>query len=303
MSMFHWKKKTDAANEQPSETQSPKNKREEEKLNPEKLSPGKLKSGKQPEMEENGESIINGILQEAREEAEKQVSQAKKSAAQREKTWKSQARRLRNEAQQEAEEKAEDIRRSGRSRQKIEEKKRRLQLQEQLVSAVLDKALNDIEGMIDADGYAEVLENLITEAALGIQTDEAVVSASAKEKPLISDSILRSAEKRTKKISGRSIKLSLSSDQPLPGQGLVLSSPDGSVAFSNQIRVRLLRNQSEIRHMIYKDLLSDTGDSKRNTDNGDAEDTDAAESGKAGINKAGKSLKDEESGKKGEETE
>lgn len=227
--------------------------------------------------QQGGESIIQGILQEARDEAARIVAQAEKSAAQREKSWSITAGRLQAEAEKEAEEKYEEIIRTGESRLKIEEKKRKLQLSELAADEVLNEALLSAEAMVKTEEYRQVLEDLITEAALGIQTDTAAVSASAREIPLITEDLLRAAENRVRQLSGRSIKLVPAEGQPQPGQGVLLTSLDGTVAFSNQIRIRLLRYQSEIRRLIYRKLLS-AGDGKNSqTAKKDSSEGDSAE--------------------------
>jgi len=219
------------------------------------------------------DSIIQGIQQEAQQEADKLIEQAEKSASDRRKSWEKQAERIMQEAGQEAEERAEEIWKAGQSRLAVELKKRRLQLHEQAVNEVINQALSDIEKMIGSEAYTAVLEDLITEAALGIRADKAVVLSSAKEASLITDTMLKTVRERVKETSGRDIRLTFSSDEPLSGQGIMLKSEDGSVAFSNQIRVRLLRYQSEIRHLIYRKLLSETSDTAHTSGNSGNSDT------------------------------
>ncbi len=227
--------------------------------------------------QQGGESIIQGILQEARDEAARITAQAEKSAAQREKSWSITAKRLQAEAEKEAAEKHEEIIRTGESRLKIEEKKRRLQLSEQAAEEVLNEALRSAETMVKTKEYRQVLENLITEAALGIQTDQAAVSSSVREIPLITEDLLQAAENRVRQLSGRSIKLVPAEGQPRPGQGVLLTSLDGTVAFSNQIRIRLLRYQSEIRRLIYRKLLSAGEGKNSQTAKKDFSEGDSAE--------------------------
>lgn len=203
------------------------------------------------------DAIIKGILNEANEEASRLISKAEKSAFSLEKSWQVQHERLKAESIREAQQKKDEILRDGRSQLATNEKRRLLQLSEQLQSEVIEQALQTAEELITHVDYPQILVDLITEAALGIQTNQAEVSASALEVPLITSSMLRTAEARVMEISGRSIELLPSDRQPLPGQGVVLTSLNGTVAFSNQIRVRLLRFQSEIRHLIHKELLSE----------------------------------------------
>ncbi len=204
-----------------------------------------------------GDAIIQGILNEANDEASRLISKAEKSAFSLEKSWQVQHERLKAESILEAQKKKDEVLQDGRSQLAINEKRRLLQLSEQLQSEIIEQALHTAEKLIPHVNYPGILVDLITEAALGIQTTQAEVAASALEVPLITSSMLRAAEARVKEISGRSIELFPSDGQPLPGQGVVLTSLNGTVDISNQIRVRLIRFQSEIRHLIHKELLSD----------------------------------------------
>jgi len=203
------------------------------------------------------DAIIQGILNEANNEASLLISKAEKHAVFLEKSWQVQFERLKAESILEAQHNKDEIIKNGRSQLAINEKRRLLQIIEQLQSEVIEQALHTAENLITNVNYPQILVDLITEAALGIQTDQSSVAASALEIPLITRSMLETAEARVMEISGRSIELFPADGQPLPGQGVILTSPNGSVAFSNQIRVRLLRFQSEIRHLIYRELLTD----------------------------------------------
>jgi vacuolar-type H+-ATPase subunit E/Vma4 len=211
------------------------------------------------EQQEGSDAIIAGITAEAQVQAAALIEQAERTAGQKLKSWELQKSRLRDEARAEAEAKAEELRRSGYSRLKIDQRKRRLQLHEQLVGELTQQALSDTQALIETDRYPAILQGLIAEAAIGIRTETAIVSSSAQELPLITDSLLEAVIAQVKDETGRAMNLTVSGSEPLPGQGVILTSEDGNVAFSNQIRTRLLRYQSEIRHLIYRRLLTGEG--------------------------------------------
>ncbi len=206
--------------------------------------------------QEGNLSLVEGILEQAKREAEKIKSDARRSAEQRKAAWEKQALRLRAEAEEEAQRQYDDIVSAGASRLESARKNRTLQLSERVIGAVIEAAIDAVEKEIDNKAYPAVLEDLITEAALGIQTEQATVAVSAEETALLTEELLRRVEKRVKDISGRSMILQADAEHPLAGQGPVLTSPDNMVAYNNQIRTRLLRSQSEIRHLIYRMLLN-----------------------------------------------
>jgi vacuolar-type H+-ATPase subunit E/Vma4 len=206
--------------------------------------------------QEGSLSIVEGILEQARREAEQILTDARTSAGQRRTAWEKQALRLRSEAEEEAQRQYDEIISAGASRLESARKNRTLQLSERVINSVIDAALDAVEAEIGSESYPAVLEDLITEAALGIQTERATVAVSAEETALVCEELLKRAEKRVKAIAGRSMILQADPEHPLAGQGPVLTSPDNTVAYSNQIRTRLLRSQSEIRHLIYRMLLT-----------------------------------------------
>ena len=200
-------------------------------------------------------SLLEGIALDAKKQAEEILAQARQNREAHEKAWEAQKGQLLEAAKVEAERKKQEILHLGETRLHMEEKRRALQLRDMLVDRVLQEALKRIEAMIPQSSYPDLLEALILEAALGIHREEVVVAASAPERPLITEELLDRVAARVTEISGRTISLTLAEGQPLPAQGVVLTSDDGAVAFSNQIPVRLLRYQSEIRHLMYQRLF------------------------------------------------
>lgn len=208
------------------------------------------------EQQEGSDAIIEGINAEAQKQSAELIEQAEKAVGQKLKSWELQKRRMRADARQDAEAKAEQLRTNGQSRLKMAQRRRDLQLQELLVSEITQEALEAAEALIGGPTYEEILEGLIVEAAIGIRCDTAIVSSSAQELPMITEALLQRVVEELKERTGRQMSLRLSQEAPLPGQGVLLSSEDGKVAFSNQIRTRLLRYQSEIRHLIHRRLLT-----------------------------------------------
>jgi len=94
----------------------------------------------------------------------------------------------------------------------------------------------------------------VVEAAIGLGADEAEVNASPDELRLIDAAFLKEARDKVKELVLRKVTVTRSASTPLLLQGIVMSSADGRTAYNNQIRTRLLRNQSAIRKLIYERL-------------------------------------------------
>jgi vacuolar-type H+-ATPase subunit E/Vma4 len=199
--------------------------------------------------------IIRGIRAQAEQEAENIVRQARESAENRLEAMNRQAQREREEIAREADEKKEQILSTARSTYEIQERRRRLMMQEKITSQVISRARELIEEMIGTEQYSSVLEQLITEAAAGINTDQAYIRTSAREKVLIDEAMIARVQQRIQELTGKTIDLHISDAQPLQAQGVILSSEDGSVSLSNLIVDRMRRMNSEIRRRIHRQLF------------------------------------------------
>ena len=105
--------------------------------------------------------------------------------------------------------------------------------------------------------YRSVLINWITEAFIGLDMESAEVNASEKERALINDQLLLEVRERIHMRTDRQAELKLSDLEPLKSHGVVLTAADGRTAFNNQVKTRMLRNQREIRTLIYNTLFTD----------------------------------------------
>ena len=99
--------------------------------------------------------------------------------------------------------------------------------------------------------YRTALLQWIVEAARGLNMDAAEINASAAERKLIDKNLLDEAMKMLE----QKVALTLSKDDPLSGQGVVLTSVNGRLAFNNQVRTRIQRHQREIHGLIHDVLF------------------------------------------------
>ena len=217
--------------------------------------------GKQSmESDEKGkEQLISGILRDARGEAEAITRESEKAVRERAEAVRGQADRIIREAGEKAREDAEAVRENSRRAAETELQRIRLKTQKELLGRIIREAQAKIEAMMEDRGYRDILRDWIVEAALGLSVDEAVVNASRREMDFIDVALLTEASGAVEKISGRKIKLKKSEENPLPAQGVVLTSADGKTAFNNQVHVRLLRYQSEIRSLVSRRIFTEDG--------------------------------------------
>jgi len=129
-------------------------------------------------------------------------------------------------------------------------------MRDALVHRIMDRVEERFGSMIDEPDYRTTLTNWVVEAAIGLEADAAQVNASHRERPLIDAAMLQRVAERVRAQTGKQVTLTLSEGPPLKGQGVILTTMDGRMAFNNQVRTRMLRKQREIQKQIYDRLFA-----------------------------------------------
>lgn len=198
-------------------------------------------------MEKN--TLLTGIIEKARSEADHLVETAGKQAELRRKAQQAAVAKLHEEDDRKIAEFRETARR--RSLSVITSEKRRMALKrrEELTSGVIEQAKQLLAEQITGSDYEDFLVRCIAEGAVGVNRDEVVVSCSRKES--ISAGMVEKAEKLVFESLGRRVLIHVSKET-LPDLGVVVASADGKVSFSNQIAARFRRYNQDIMEIISK---------------------------------------------------
>ncbi len=200
--------------------------------------------------------LVERILADARGEAERIVAEAEQTAAKRRGAGAEERRALGRQTDERIAERMEALRRNTASRVNVETRRARLRVRDRIVVEAQDSARARLSAMIGSPEYRVILIGWIAEAAVGLGEQQAEVNASAAERAVIDRGLLAEAEQEVLRSVGRDVWLALSKAQPLIGQGVVLTSPNGRVAYNNQVATRLLREQTRIRSLIHKALFA-----------------------------------------------
>lgn len=198
--------------------------------------------------------LIAGIKKDAQIEADKIIADAKKIVEQRRAAGERQVAAILKDAKQKAQEQVEAIKKNMSSTISVETRRISLRVRDMVIHKTLKYVQDKLESMMGKPGYRQVLIEWIVEASIGLNAREAEINLSAKELPFFEDNILPEAEAKIKELTGRTVILTKSQDNPLLAQGVVLTAKNKRVAFNNQVPTRLLRYQSEIRKIIYDEL-------------------------------------------------
>jgi len=204
-------------------------------------------------MNQSKEILIAGIEADARQEEEKILAEAEQQAADKRKYGGQKIESVLADARQRAEKQAEEIKRKMVSSVELEVRRRSLRLRDTILRDLMKQVEDRMKTRIATSGYRAVLRHWIVEAAQGLNVDAAEVNASAAERGLIDEALLREAME----VLGHKVALTLSKADPLSGQGVVLTSTNGRLAFNNQVRTRIQRHQREVHALIHEALFEE----------------------------------------------
>ena len=202
-------------------------------------------------MNQSKDILIAGIEADATQEEEKILAEAEQQAADKRKYGDQKIESILADTRARAEKQAEDIKRKGVSSVELEVRRRSLRLRDTILQDLIKQVEERMQTRIARPDYRTALLQWIVEAARGLNMDAAEINASAAERKLIDKNLLDEAMKMLE----QKVALTLSKDDPLSGQGVVLTSVNGRLAFNNQVRTRIQRHQRDIQNLIHEALF------------------------------------------------
>ena len=207
--------------------------------------------------EKGKDELISGIESDARIEEEEIIKEAEKRAAEKRKYSEKKIEALLNDARSEAKTQAEAVERKMLSAVDLELKRHSMSVRSALIQDIMNRVENKLASMTGDANYRSVLIDWITEAFIGLGAEAAQINTSQKERAFIDNQLLSEVKEKIHKQTNRQAQLKLSDAEPLKSQGVVLTAADERTAFNNQVKTRMLRNQREIRTLIYNAVLAD----------------------------------------------
>jgi len=208
-------------------------------------------------IEKGKASLLSGIESGVRAEERQIIKEAEKQAEDKRKYARKKAESILNDARKKGLEQAEVVKKKILSDVGLEIKRRSMKVRDHVIREIMSRVEQKLASMIDDPGYASVLTDWITEAAVGLNADSAQVNASDAERPLINDRLLSEAGRRIQRRLGREVTLKPADSRPLKEQGVLLTADDGRTAFNNQVKTRILRNNRRIRALTYDTLFTE----------------------------------------------
>jgi len=199
--------------------------------------------------------LVSAMHNEAAQEVTKLLSEAKKEADRKILYAERQAESILSEARNKAETRSEQMQRQVLTGITIEIKRRTMKIQEEVFGDIVQKAVDKIQMRAADRDFQQVLLMHIVEAAVGLDAPAARINASENQLPLITEHVMREAERKVEALTGKAVRLSLSDQEPLRKLGVVLTAEDNRTAYDNSIDTRLARKSKEIRQFIYDRLF------------------------------------------------
>ena len=154
-------------------------------------------------------SLISGIETDARAEEEKIIKEAETKAAEKRKYSEKKIESLLDEARSKAQEQAEAAKKKIISTAEREVKRRSMRVRDEVMQDIMERVEERLGSMIGGDNYRAALTGWLTEAAIGLDAEAAVVGASAEELKLIDDNMLSEVRERFRNQTGKHVELTL----------------------------------------------------------------------------------------------
>ena len=220
---------------------------------------------------ESSSELLEGILGDARREAETLLEQARTQAAETVDGARDRAAKILNSAEDAAEKQGAELKKNSRSSLVLLKSRQELKSSRKLAAEVMRRVRIRLEEFRKDKNYPSLLEELITEAALGLGVPEALVNGGDAERALMSPELLGRVMKRLTDDFGETVKLSLADEAALDEQGVELSDTEGRRAFRNSFSARLDRKEQDVRDIIESRLQgstrpSETGSTDQSTE-------------------------------------
>jgi len=205
-------------------------------------------------VEENN-ILLDGILKQAELDSHDILQKAEKTIEEKTNALEAGISRIKSEMDSKIAAKLSELEKRADSAVKAELRRQNLRNRKKVNSAVNKSFYEKIEEQISTDQYNNFLIKLIAEGAIAVNDDSPVVSCSFREK--VTDDVLSEAERLIETKTGKKIKLGFVEETKLSGQGIVVESSNGRIAYNNQIKSRLRRFDEDIKMIIINGLAKE----------------------------------------------
>lgn len=193
--------------------------------------------------------LLSGILKEAQDRADKIVEAARVRADERIRQAGEQAEKQCHDERTANTMRIQTVHLQIESARRNAARKAQLLKQDRYRSQIMDRVKEKLDDRVHDKDFPAILTTWIAEAAIGLGVKDAQVAYS--EETPVDEKMLRNAEKLVKQKIGLSVTL-VQDERRLGPPGVRVSSPDGTISFSNHIADRLRRFDRDIKNLVDK---------------------------------------------------
>jgi V/A-type H+-transporting ATPase subunit E len=194
-------------------------------------------------------AIANEILEDVKKDSEKIIRDAEKKAEEILRDAKTEAERRHVQLLAEAKEKGEIEQKKTKSLTAMEIRNRRLQVKEEHINAVFDKALVRLKQFVESESYPDYLLAFIEEAAEKIESDKLIVYVNSKDHEWLANGKLNELSEKL------GVKLTLANETESCLGGCIVKTLDGKLAKDNTFEKRLQALKPILRIEVAKILF------------------------------------------------
>ena len=201
------------------------------------------------------EKMREGILADAKAEAEEFIEKAKAEAKEISAKAEEKAQKDAQEIVMRGEKDLEAEKRRSLGKVRLAEKMRKLKAMEEHIDRAFEETLESLKKLPGSSEYKEILANFVVEGGIGLGGGELEVIARKEDSKDIDAAKL--AEVISKE-TGNATTISLSGVNVNCAGGAIVQLKDGSVVIDNTFEARLERDRRDLRVKIAKILVEET---------------------------------------------
>jgi vacuolar-type H+-ATPase subunit E/Vma4 len=194
-------------------------------------------------------AIANEILEDVKKDSEKIIRDAEKKAEEILRDAKTEAEKRHVQLLAEAKEKVEIEQKKTKALTAMEIRNRRLQVKEEHINAVFDKAFARLKQFVESESYPDYLLAFIEEAAKKIESDKLIVYVNSKDRKWLANGKLDGLSEKM------GVKLTLANETESCLGGCIVKTPDGKLAQDNTFEKRLHALKPILRIEVAKILF------------------------------------------------
>lgn len=201
--------------------------------------------------------LIDSIKKAADDEAQKILDNAHHVVEERKKSTNEQIIQIKKNIETKENEQLALIAQEGERRIETAKRKKQLELKEKIVNFVMEQVREKFGAIELEDESKEMMIEWGVEAALGLEESDPILKVTESCASLVDEEYCNQVARRYKEITGKDIKITLSSDILKKGYGIILKAKNGKTAYNNLLENRIYRHKETIEALVLEEIFNE----------------------------------------------